>query len=50
MDTSFVVSSASGLGYGTLRSFEASDGWAAFGPTEIGILAVQHAKTAWNDG
>jgi hypothetical protein len=35
MRTSLVVSSASALGYGTLRSFEESAGWAAFGPPEI---------------
>jgi hypothetical protein len=35
MGMSFVVSSAVGIGYGLLRAFEESIGWAAFGPTEI---------------
>ncbi len=35
MRASLVVSSASGIGYGTLRSFEGSVGWAAFGPPRI---------------
>lgn len=35
MRASLVVSSASDLGYGTLRSFDASVGWAAFGPPQI---------------
>jgi hypothetical protein len=30
-----VVSSAAGLGYGTLRAFEESVGWTSFGPAEI---------------
>jgi hypothetical protein len=35
MGISFVVSSAAGGGYGQLRAFEESTGWASFGPTEI---------------
>jgi hypothetical protein len=35
MRMSFVVSSAAGVGYGLLRAFEESIGWAPFGPTEI---------------
>jgi hypothetical protein len=35
MPTSLVVSSASRLGYGTLRCFEEPVGWTTFGPPEI---------------
>jgi hypothetical protein len=35
MRMSFVVSSAAGIGYGLLRAFEESIGWASFGPDEI---------------
>ncbi len=34
--SSIVVSSASGLGYGTLRTFSQGSGWSAFGPRQIG--------------
>src|SRR5579863_1058038 len=35
MHRAFVVSSASGLGYGELRRFDDSVGWTTFGPSEI---------------
>lgn len=35
MNKAFVVSSASGLGYGDLRLFDNSVGWTTFGPSEI---------------
>jgi hypothetical protein len=35
VDAPFVVSSAAGIGYGSLRAFSASIGWTSFGPGEI---------------